>query len=66
MFINQYSRYVHVFGIKEKWKAADVFENYTSLDHVIKYFRNGVEILHTDGDGDCKCEEESTYQDHAW
>lgn len=48
-FIDQHSRYTHVVGIKEKGHTGNVVEQYKKFDHVGKYFKNGLERLHTDG-----------------
>lgn len=48
-FVDQFSRFTHVAGIKSKNQTAELFESYKNISFVKKYFRNGVERLHTDG-----------------
>lgn len=50
-FIDQFSRYTHVAAIKIKGETRIFVKENKKLIHVQKYFKNGVERLHTDGGG---------------
>eukprot|EP00171_Calliarthron_tuberculosum_P000533 IDg533t1 len=51
-FTDQFSRYSHVTGLKFKSDTVKAVNEYKQLEHVTKYFVNGIERFHTDGGGE--------------
>lgn len=52
--MDYFSKYIQVVRIKEKRHTANVVEEYKKLSPAGKYFKNGVESVHTDGGGEYK------------
>eukprot|EP00171_Calliarthron_tuberculosum_P001098 IDg1098t1 len=48
-FTDQYTRFTHMAGIRSKDQTARAVEDYKELTHVKRYFKNGIERLHSDG-----------------
>lgn len=51
-FIDHFTRFTHVTAIKRKSNTNSAFEQYKKETHVLKYFKNGADRLHSDGGGE--------------
>eukprot|EP00171_Calliarthron_tuberculosum_P004578 IDg4578t1 len=51
-FTDQYSRFSYVTGLCNKSDVLEATESYKQLEHVQKYFKKGIERVHTDGGGE--------------
>ena len=51
-FTDQFSRFTHVIGLRKKSDTVAATEEYKKQSHVTKYFKKGVERLHSDGGGE--------------
>eukprot|EP00171_Calliarthron_tuberculosum_P004499 IDg4499t1 len=51
-FTDQFSIFSHVTGLKLKSDALDAVKAYNQLENVTKYFKKGLQRLHTDGGGE--------------
>ena len=49
--VDQYTRFAHVTGLRQKIDAIEATDSYKLSAQVQKYFPKGVERLHTDGGG---------------
>lgn len=52
VFVDPFSRIVHVKGLPSKDKTQEAFELYKTDSLMQKYFKNGVERFHSDGGGE--------------